>query len=207
MSLKDNRAACSAQEGFIAPSVCSASAVEAFLAPPPFPGLDAPIALDMAVAEAYSQPAPAAGTASRPPFRPKALEEEHSAPGRRIRCIDLFITRTGPLVDPERGDYRVVLHLCFGSSIRQASVLIPYAKAPRSWDAWSRWFQPFVGVRSDEAMSVLYYDAEWISDHRDRLLRKTLEPSSQEGTLFPATAFWRRNALIETSDIHIRLSL
>ena len=196
--------------------------------PLPFPGLDAPVILDSAAVLRNHSVEPAAvaepvqESAQRvieelPPtvqtnieeLSPTAqtdIEELPPAASPLIRRIDLYISRTGPLAFPERGDYRVVLQLSIGSSIRQSSILIPYGKAPASWESWSRWFKPFLGIRADEAMSVLYYDAEWVSDHRDRLLRKTIEPSTREETLFPATSFWRRDALIESSDIHIRLS-
>ncbi|MGN7456645.1 hypothetical protein ACTHPH_17710 [Paenibacillus pasadenensis] len=135
------------------------------------------------------------------------LVEEPLAPDRRIRRIDLFISRTTAMLAGGSGDYLVALHLYAGSSLHRAVVTMSYSEAPADWQSWSGWFQSFVGVPSDEVMSVLYYDAEWISDHRDRLLRKALEPGSREAMPFPATAFWRRHYLIESSDIHIQHSM
>ncbi|MCM3748428.1 hypothetical protein M3223_13840 [Paenibacillus pasadenensis] len=133
--------------------------------------------------------------------------QELLAPDRRIRRMDLFISRTGTMSIAGSSDYLVALHIYAGSSLCRAVVTMPYSEAPSDWESWSSWFHSFVGVPSDEAMSVLYYDAEWISDHRDRLLRKALEPTSREAMPFPATAFWRRHNLIESSDIHIQFSM
>ncbi|QJC53642.1 hypothetical protein HGI30_20325 [Paenibacillus albicereus] len=140
-------------------------------------------------------------------LRAELIGQEPLAPDRRIRRIDLFISRTAAMLASGSGDYLVALHLYAGSSLHRAVVTMSYSEAPSDWQSWSSWFQAFVGVPSDEAMSVLYYDAEWISDHRDRLLRKALEPSSREAMPFPATAFWRRHHLIESSDIHIQHSM
>ncbi|OXM14027.1 hypothetical protein [Paenibacillus herberti] len=133
--------------------------------------------------------------------------QELHMPDRRIRRIDLFISRTGSMSIRGSGDYLVALHIYAGSSLYRSVVTMPYSEAPSDWESWGSWFNSFVGVPSDEAMSVLYYDAEWISDQRDRMLRKALEPASREPMPFPATAFWRRNYLIESSDIHIQLSM
>lgn len=58
------------------------------------------------------------------------LVEEPLAPDRRIRRIDLFISRTTAMLAGGSGDYLVALHLYAGSSLHRAVVTMSYPRLP-----------------------------------------------------------------------------